>query len=72
MVLDDIFRRGDRFYYMGVGSLDVKRHWQTSVSTSYRYTHFPITVARAQLLRMNRWIQERIHGQQYVACAQTA
>lgn len=72
MVLEDSFRRGDRFYDMGVGSLEVKRHWQTSVSTSYRYTHFPITVARAQLLRMNRWIQEKIHGQRYVACAQTA
>jgi hypothetical protein len=49
----------------------VKRHWQTSISTSYRYTHFPITVPRAQLLRMKRWIQEKVHGQQYVACAQT-
>jgi CelD/BcsL family acetyltransferase involved in cellulose biosynthesis len=71
MVLEDSFRRGDRLYDMGVGSLEVKRHWQTSISTSYRYTHFPLTVARAQLLRMKRWIQERIHGQQYVACAQT-
>jgi CelD/BcsL family acetyltransferase involved in cellulose biosynthesis len=71
MVLEDSFRRGDRLYDMGVGFLETKRHWQTSLSTSYRYTHFPITVARAQLLRIKRWIQEKIHGQQYVACAQT-
>jgi CelD/BcsL family acetyltransferase involved in cellulose biosynthesis len=71
MVLEDSFRRGDCFYDMGVGSLEVKRHWQTSIATSYRYTHFPITVARAQLLRMKRWLQEQVHGPQYVACAQT-
>ncbi len=70
MVLEDSFRRGDCFYDLGVGSLEVKRHWQTSIRTSYRYTHFPPAVARAQLLRMKRWIQERIHGQQ-VACVQT-
>lgn len=71
LVLQDSFRRGDRFYDMGVGYLEVKRHWQTSVTTSYRYTHFPATVARAQLLRMKRWLQDRIHGQKHVACGQT-
>ncbi|MHC4177190.1 MAG: GNAT family N-acetyltransferase [Planctomycetota bacterium] len=69
MVLEDGFRRGDSFYDMGVGSLEVKRHWQTSIATSYRCTHFPATVARAQVLRMKRWFQDRIHGRQYVACA---
>lgn len=72
MVLEDSFRRGDSFYDMGVGYLNVKRHWQTAVSTSYRYTHFPTTVARAQLLRMKRWLQERLYGPQHPACAQTA
>lgn len=71
MVLEDSFRRGDLLYDMGVGSLAVKRHWQTSIRTSYRYTHFPAKVAKAQLLRMKRWIQEKIHGPQHVACAQT-
>lgn len=68
MILEDSFRREDRLYDMGVGSLEAKRHWQTSISTSYRYTHFPLTVARAQLLRMKRWVQDRIYGRQYVAC----
>ena len=72
MVLEDSFRRGDRYYDMGVGSLEVKRHWQTSIGTSYRCTHFPVTVARAQLLRMKRWIQSKIHGSRHMACAQTA
>jgi CelD/BcsL family acetyltransferase involved in cellulose biosynthesis len=59
-VLEDSFLRGDLFYDMGVGSLEVKRHWQTSLATSYRYTHFPITLGRVQLLRLKRWFQERI------------
>jgi len=72
MVLEDSFKRGDCSYDMGVGSLDIKRYWQTSIATSYRYTHFPLTVGRVQLLRVKRWLQEKIYGQQYVACAQTA
>ena len=72
MVLEDSFQRGDCFYDMGVGSLEVKRHWQTSLVTSYRFTHFPLTGARVQLLRMNRWLQERLYGRQHLACAQTA
>jgi CelD/BcsL family acetyltransferase involved in cellulose biosynthesis len=71
MVLEDSFRRGDCLYDMGTGHLDAKQQWQTSLVTSYRCTHFPITVARAQLLRMKRWLVDRVHGGQYVACAQT-
>jgi CelD/BcsL family acetyltransferase involved in cellulose biosynthesis len=71
-ILKDSFEQGDCCYDMGVGSLEIKRHWQTSIATSYRYTHFPITVARVQLLRMKRWLQHKIHGQQDVACARTA
>jgi len=59
MVLEDSFRRGDHLYDMGAGSLECKRHWETSEVTSYRYTHFPATVPRAQLLRMKRWFQDR-------------
>jgi CelD/BcsL family acetyltransferase involved in cellulose biosynthesis len=59
MILEDSFRRGDRLYDLGVGSLESKRHWQTAPVTSYRYTHFPATAPRAQLLRMKRWFQER-------------
>lgn len=59
MILEDGFHRGDHLYDMGVGSLDYKRNWQTSEVTSYRYTHFPRSVPRAQLLRLKRWIQDR-------------
>lgn len=59
MMLEDSFRRGDHFYDMGVGSLACKRHWQTSVATSFRYTHFPSGVPVAQLLRIKRWFQDR-------------
>ncbi|MFH1919750.1 MAG: GNAT family N-acetyltransferase [Planctomycetota bacterium] len=59
MVLEDSFRRKDYVYDMGPGSPECKRHWQTSVATSYRYTFFPANVARAQLLRMKRWFQDR-------------
>jgi len=72
MVLEDSFERGDCFYDMGVGSLDIKRYWKTSIRTSYRYTHFPMTVSRVQLLRLKRWFLERVYGDAYVACAQTA
>ncbi|OHB68187.1 MAG: hypothetical protein A2V70_11750 [Planctomycetes bacterium RBG_13_63_9] len=71
-LLEDSFLRGDSRYDMGVGSLDVKRYWQTSIATSYRFTHFPITAARVQLLRMKRWLQDKIHGERYVGCARTA
>ena len=72
MVLEDSFRRGDSCYDMGVGSLEMKRHWQTSVVPSYRFTHFPATVGRVQVLRMKRWLQDRFYGQQHAACAHMA
>jgi CelD/BcsL family acetyltransferase involved in cellulose biosynthesis len=67
MVLEDSFRRGDRSYDMGAGSLDSKRPWQTSLATSYRYTHFPLASPRTQLIRAKRWLVERFAGPQ-VAC----
>jgi len=73
MMLEDGFRREHRCYDMGAGSLAAKRHWQTSLVTSYRFTHFPLWIARVQLLRIQRWLQERIRGPEYLACAaQTA
>ena len=66
-VLEDGCRRGDRTFDLGVGSLDVKRHWQTSLPMTYRFAHFPATVSRVQLLRLKRWFLERIHGEQHQA-----
>ncbi|MGA2068680.1 MAG: GNAT family N-acetyltransferase [Thermoguttaceae bacterium] len=72
LVLEDGWRRGDRSCDLGVGSHDSKRHWQTAVATSYRFTHFPAAVVRAQLLRLNRWVRRKVHGQHDLACAQSA
>lgn len=72
MVLQDSFGRGDTRYDMGIDSLDKKRHWQTSLVTSFRYTHFPLSVPRAQFLRIRRWLQQKIYGDGHVACPQTA
>ena len=69
LVLEDSFRRGDTSYDLGVGSLDVKRHWQTSLATSYRHTYFPPTISRAQLLRLKRWFEDRLYGPEHAACS---
>ncbi len=59
-MLQDSFDRGDLCHNMGVDALDTKRPWQTSLVPSYRYTHFPIAVPRVQLLRIKRWVQDRL------------
>ena len=69
MILEDGFRRGDTCYDLGVGSLDIKEPWQTAMATSYRFTHFPTTISRVQLLRLKRWLMGRIKGERYVASA---
>jgi CelD/BcsL family acetyltransferase involved in cellulose biosynthesis len=71
-MLRDGFQRGDTSHDMGVGYLDMKRHWLTTTATSYRYTHFPMAVPRVQLLRMKRWLDGRIHGADRAACTQPA
>jgi CelD/BcsL family acetyltransferase involved in cellulose biosynthesis len=66
-LLRDSFERGDQYFDLGVGSLDAKRYWLTSVVTSYRATSFPPRNVRAQLLRLKRWCVERRFGQEYFA-----
>jgi CelD/BcsL family acetyltransferase involved in cellulose biosynthesis len=70
MMLEDGHRRGDRCYDLGTGSHDTKSAWRTSVPTSYRFTYFPALVFRAQLLRWNRWLRSRLHGEHDIACSQ--
>ena len=61
--VEDGFRRGDRCYDLGVGSLEVKRPWQTSVARPVTGSHtFPATVSRVQLLRLKRWLTGRLGG----------
>ena len=69
-MVEDGFRRADRCYDLGVGSLAVKRAWQTDVAASYRFTYFPGGISRVQLLRLKRWLTGRIKGPAYPACRQ--
>ena len=41
MMVEDDFRRGDQLHDLGVGSLAIKRPWQTAVATSYRCHALP-------------------------------
>lgn len=56
-MLCDSFARGDRVFDLGSDYLECKRPWHTSVVTSYRYTHYPLAVARAQALRVKHVFQ---------------
>ncbi len=69
MMLEDGQRRSDRCYDLGTGSHEVKQGWRTSVRTSYRFTFFAALALRAQLLRWNRWLRQRLHGEHDVACS---
>lgn len=55
----DSFARGDRFYDMGIGSLETKRHFQTRLVPIMRYSHYSPGVLRTQVLRMKRWWQSK-------------
>jgi CelD/BcsL family acetyltransferase involved in cellulose biosynthesis len=57
--IEECFRRGDRVYDLGVGSLACKRHLATRITPIYRYSHFPRSALRAQLLRLKRSWQGR-------------
>ena len=70
MMVEDGFHRGDHYYDLGVGWLAVKQPWQTAMATSYRFTHFPATILRVQLLRLKRWLMGRIQGTSQAACRQ--
>lgn len=67
MMLQNSFERGDRELDLGAGSLDAKRSWLTGLTTSYRYTHFPATALRANVLRLKRWYTRQRHGRNYLA-----
>lgn len=55
----DSIERGDRFYDMGIGSLSIKRHFLTRVLPVFRYSHYPMSVPRTQVLRVKRWLEQR-------------
>jgi CelD/BcsL family acetyltransferase involved in cellulose biosynthesis len=55
-MIRDSCDRGDRSIDLGVGYLQTKRHWLTSVRPIHRCTHFPATAPKAQILRLKRWL----------------
>lgn len=59
-MIEDSFQRGDHTFDLGPASLDCKRHWQTLVETSYRYTYFASAAPRIQILRakssVKKWL----------------
>ena len=58
-MLRDSFERGDRVFDLGVGSLDVKKIWQTGLVNSYSYTHYSLSSPRSQILRLKHWLDKR-------------
>lgn len=56
-MIEDSFRRGDHTFDLGPASLACKRHWQTSLETSYRYTYFASASPRVLALRAKRYLK---------------
>ena len=54
-MLRDSFQREDRSLDLGPGSMPEKTRWSTRVVDSYRYTHYPLSAPRTQLLRLKHW-----------------
>ena len=65
----DSFQRGDRLYDLGVGYLRGKRYLATRIVPIHRYSHFHPKAVRAQLLRVKRWVQERLQRRTLEALA---
>lgn len=57
--LQECFAHGDHIYDMGVGSLESKRYFQTRLLPIERFSHFPPSAMRTQLLRLGRWWRAR-------------
>jgi len=55
-VIEDSFRRGDRIYDFGPGSLKCKRYYRTEVRPVLRYSYFPRLALRGQVLRVKRYL----------------
>jgi CelD/BcsL family acetyltransferase involved in cellulose biosynthesis len=58
-MLSDSWARGDRSLDLGPGTMGSKARWCTRFAHSYRYTHYPRLVPRAQLLRLKHWMVGR-------------
>jgi len=49
---------GEQALNLGLIGLPSVSIWRNEIQNSYRCSHFPISVPRAQLLRLNRWMQQ--------------
>lgn len=58
-IIEDSFRRNDRLYDLGPGSLNCKKYFQTHVRPVCRCSHFPLTRIRPQLMRVKRYFDAR-------------
>lgn len=58
-MIGDGFERGDRSHTFSQPVFKAVQGWQTSLSTSARYTHFARTEPRAQMLRLNCFMANR-------------
>jgi CelD/BcsL family acetyltransferase involved in cellulose biosynthesis len=56
-MIQDSFARGDQVFDLGAEYLDCKQPWLTQTIASYRYSHYPPVVSRAQLIHAKRWMQ---------------
>ena len=65
----DSFARGDRWYDLGVGSLESKRHLLTAVAPVFRFSHYHPGVLRTQVLRAKRWTEARALGRKVPSIA---
>ncbi len=63
MSICDSFSRGDHIYDMGAGSLQSKRHYRTDVLPIFRFGHYPSSRPRAQILRLRRWTERCLLGE---------
>ena len=59
-MIEDSCRRGDRLINLGAGSLECKRHWQTSIEPTRRCTWYAPAAWRAQAIRLKRALQARL------------
>ena len=72
-MIQDSFARGDRLFDLGADYLDCKRPWRTRLANSYRYSHYPAGISRAQIIHAKRWMTRLfIHDDRGAAAATAA
>ena len=59
LIIEDSFQRGDTWYDMGPGSLEAKQYLWSKTERLLRFSHYPRTAWRAQLVRLKRHLAAR-------------